>query len=134
MMWCRATSKSPRTPINTWSAWRSPTKSGSRTAISTTTDLSTGQRKRLALVNAWLEERPVLVFDEWAADQDPTFRRIFYTELLPDLKRLGKTIIVISHDDRYFDAADQLVRMEAGRVRVEADAVALIGTGTQARQ
>ena len=90
----------------------------------TTTDLSTGQRKRLALVNAWLEERPVLVFDEWAADQDPTFRRIFYAELLPDLKRLGKTIIVISHDDRYFDAADQLVRMEAGRVRVEADAVA----------
>ncbi|MDD0977471.1 cyclic peptide export ABC transporter [Pseudomonas fontis] len=82
----------------------------------TTTDLSTGQRKRLALVNAWLEKRPVLVFDEWAADQDPTFRRIFYTELLPDLKRLGKTIIVISHDDRYFDLADQLVRMEAGRV------------------
>ena len=85
----------------------------------TTTDLSTGQRKRLALVNAWLEERPVLVFDEWAADQDPTFRRIFYTELLPDLKRLGKTIIVISHDDRYFDVADQLVRMEAGKVKSE---------------
>jgi len=82
----------------------------------TTTDLSTGQRKRLALINAWLEERPVLVFDEWAADQDPTFRRIFYTELLPDLKRLGKTIIVISHDDRYFDVADQLVRMNAGKV------------------
>jgi putative ATP-binding cassette transporter len=85
----------------------------------TTTDLSTGQRKRLALINAWLEERPVLVFDEWAADQDPTFRRIFYTELLPDLKRLGKTIIVISHDDRYFDVADQLVRMESGRVVTE---------------
>lgn len=81
-----------------------------------TTDLSTGQRKRLALLNAWLEERPVLVFDEWAADQDPVFRRIFYTELLPELKYLGKTIIVISHDDRYFDVADQLVRMEGGRV------------------
>ena len=84
--------------------------------VFSTTDLSTGQRKRLALVNAWLEERPVLVFDEWAADQDPAFRRIFYTELLPDLKRLGKTIIVISHDDRYFDIADQLVRLRAGRV------------------
>ncbi|HWD31306.1 MAG TPA: cyclic peptide export ABC transporter [Pseudomonas sp.] len=82
----------------------------------TTTDLSTGQRKRLALVSAWLDERPVLVFDEWAADQDPAFRRVFYTELLPDLKRLGKTIIVISHDDRYFDIADHLVRMQAGQV------------------
>ncbi|MCI8212144.1 cyclic peptide transporter [Pseudomonas sp. S25] len=89
----------------------------------TTTDLSTGQRKRLALVSAWLEERPVLVFDEWAADQDPTFRRIFYTELLPDLKRLGKTIIVISHDDRYFDVADQIVRMRAGNVVAEAQSV-----------
>ena len=89
----------------------------------TTTDLSTGQRKRLALVNAWLDERPVLVFDEWAADQDPAFRRVFYTELLPDLKRLGKTIIVISHDDRYFDIADHLVRLQAGRV-VEENAFA----------
>ena len=82
----------------------------------TTTDLSTGQRKRLALMNAWLEERPVLVFDEWAADQDPTFRHIFYTELLPDLKRIGKTIIVISHDDRYFGMADHLVRLREGKI------------------
>jgi putative ATP-binding cassette transporter len=81
-----------------------------------TLDLSTGQRKRLALLQAWTEHRPVLVFDEWAADQDPTFRRIFYTELLPDLQRLGKTIVVISHDDRYFDAADTLLRIENGRL------------------
>jgi len=81
-----------------------------------TVDLSTGQRKRLALVQAWVERRPVLVFDEWAADQDPTFRRIFYTELLPDLKRQGKTIIVISHDDRYFHMADRIVRLAAGRI------------------
>ncbi len=87
-----------------------------RDGVFSTTDLSTGQRKRLALVSAWLEERPVLVFDEWAADQDPTFRRIFYTELLPDLKRLGKTIIVISHDDRYFDMADHLVRLHRGKI------------------
>ncbi|WP_297844412.1 cyclic peptide export ABC transporter [Pseudomonas sp.] len=80
-----------------------------------TTDLSTGQRKRLALLQAWTEGRPVLVFDEWAADQDPTFRGIFYSELLPSLKALGKTIIVISHDDRYFDCADQLVRLAAGQ-------------------
>lgn len=81
-----------------------------------TTDLSTGQRKRLALVQAWLEKRPVLVFDEWAADQDPEFRRIFYTELLPELRAQGKTLIVISHDDRYFDVADRLLRMSAGQI------------------
>jgi len=81
-----------------------------------TTDLSTGQRKRLALVQVYLEGRPIIVFDEWAAEQDPTFRRLFYEELLPDLKRQGHTLIVISHDDRYFGAADRVLRMEGGRI------------------
>jgi putative ATP-binding cassette transporter len=81
-----------------------------------TTDLSTGQRKRLALVHAYLEQRPIMMFDEWAADQDPTFRRVFYTELLPDLKRQGKTVIVVSHDDRYFGVADRIIRLQDGRI------------------
>ncbi|WP_042338947.1 cyclic peptide export ABC transporter [Paraburkholderia ferrariae] len=81
-----------------------------------TVDLSTGQRKRLALIHAMLEQRPVMMFDEWAADQDPTFRRVFYTEFLPELKRQGKTLIVVSHDDRYFDVADKVVRLENGKI------------------
>ncbi|MGC4088944.1 MAG: cyclic peptide export ABC transporter [Polyangiaceae bacterium] len=78
--------------------------------------LSQGQRKRLALVAAYLEERPVLVFDEWAADQDPTFKEVFYKELLPELKAQGKCVLVITHDDRYFGLADRIVRMESGRI------------------
>jgi putative pyoverdin transport system ATP-binding/permease protein len=81
-----------------------------------TVDLSAGQRKRLALIQVYLEGRPVLIFDEWAAEQDPTFRRIFYTELLPELKRQGKTLIVISHDDRYYDVADHRIALQFGRV------------------
>nr|WP_242589536.1 cyclic peptide export ABC transporter [Corallococcus macrosporus] len=85
-----------------------------------TTELSTGQRKRLALLAAYLEDRPVYLFDEWAADQDPLFKEIFYRELLPDLKAAGKTVVVISHDDRYFDVADRLVRLESGAILPEA--------------
>lgn len=85
----------------------------------TVTDLSTGQRKRLALIQAYLERRPILVLDEWAADQDPTFRRVFYDEILPELKRVGMTLIVVSHDDRYFARADRLIRVEEGRIRVD---------------
>ena len=81
-----------------------------------TVDLSTGQRKRLALVHAYLEGRPVLVFDEWAADQDPTFRHLFYTELLPELRAKGHLLVVISHDDRYFHLADRVITMKAGRI------------------
>ncbi|MCI5116129.1 MAG: ATP-binding cassette domain-containing protein [Candidatus Electrothrix sp. AX1] len=82
----------------------------------TVQDLSTGQRKRLALIIAMLEDRPIFVFDEWAADQDPYFRRYFYEDILPSLKKQGKAIIAVSHDDRYFHLADKVVRMDYGRI------------------
>jgi ABC-type bacteriocin/lantibiotic exporter with double-glycine peptidase domain len=81
-----------------------------------TLDLSGGQRKRLALLVSFLEDRPIFVFDEWAADQDPLFRRKFYEELLPMLKERGKTIIAVTHDDRYFEVADRLLVMREGRL------------------
>ena len=74
-----------------------------------TTELSRGQRKRLALLTAYLEDRPVYIFDEWAADQDPTFKEIFYLQLLPELQARGKTTIVISHDDKYYYVADRVI-------------------------
>ncbi len=80
----------------------------------TTLNLSTGQRKRLALVSAYLEDRPIYLFDEWAADQDPVFKRVFYTELLPELKSRGKTVIVITHDDAYFSYADRILKLQDG--------------------
>lgn len=79
--------------------------------------LSTGQRKRIAMVVALLEDRPICVFDEWAADQDVQFRRYFYEELLPSLRRAGKLVLVVSHDDRYFHCADRVVTMEYGKIR-----------------
>ncbi len=82
----------------------------------TTTDLSTGQRKRLALVGALLEKRPILVLDEWAADQDPMFRRKFYREVVPLIKKRGQTLIAITHDSRFFDAADNQLHMEDGQI------------------
>ncbi|MFC7556724.1 ATP-binding cassette domain-containing protein [Pseudoroseomonas wenyumeiae] len=78
--------------------------------------MSTGQRKRLALALALAEERPVLVLDEWAADQDPQSREAFYRVLLPRLRAEGKAVIAITHDDRYFDAADRRYHMEDGRM------------------
>ena len=79
-----------------------------------TLELSTAQQKRLALVVALSEEKPVYVFDEWAAEQDPAFRRYFYEELLPWLKEQGKTVVAVSHDDRYFHHADRRIHLEHG--------------------
>jgi putative ATP-binding cassette transporter len=79
-----------------------------------TVDLSQGQRKRLALLTAYLEDRPIYVFDEWAADQDPIFKEVFYHQILPQLKARKKTVLVISHDDRYYHVADRLIRLERG--------------------
>ena len=82
----------------------------------THTDLSTGQRKRLAFLAAVLEGRPICIFDEVASDQDPDFRRLFYEDILPSLKAQGRTVIVVSHDDAYFHVADRILRLDAGAI------------------
>jgi putative ATP-binding cassette transporter len=78
--------------------------------------LSQGQKKRLALLTAYLEGRSIYLFDEWAADQDPNFREFFYREVIPGLKARGKTVIVVTHDERYFHLADRLIKLEFGRL------------------
>jgi putative pyoverdin transport system ATP-binding/permease protein len=78
-------------------------------------DLSAGQKKRLALIVSMLEDKPIYVFDEWAADQDPSFRKFFYEELLEQFKSRGKTVIAATHDDRYFHVADRIIKMEMGQ-------------------
>ncbi|MGY4689624.1 cyclic peptide export ABC transporter [Salibacterium sp. K-3] len=86
-----------------------------------TTALSQGQRKRLALLNAYLEDRAFYVFDEWAADQDPHFKDIFYSKLLPDLKKRGKTVLVISHDDKYYHMAERMIKVDYGKIVSDTD-------------
>ena len=84
-----------------------------------TTDLSQGQRRRLALLGACLEDRPIFVLDEWAANQDPSFKQFFYGKLLPELRAEGKALLVISHDEGHFDVADRVVRLQDGRLLEE---------------
>src|SRR6185312_4028579 len=84
--------------------------------VLSTTAVSQGQRKRLALLTAYLEDRSFYLFDEWAADQDPLFKDVFYTQLLPELKARGKTVLVISHDDKYFYVADRIIKLDYGKL------------------
>ncbi len=81
-----------------------------------TTALSQGQRKRLAFMVSCLEQRPIVLFDEWAADQDPSNKDMFYRELLPALRRAGKAVVVVTHDDRYFELGDRCLKLEFGRL------------------
>lgn len=85
----------------------------------TTTDLSAGQRKRLALIASLMEEKPILVLDEWAADQDPNFKRKFYTKIIPILVKEGLTIVAVTHDDNYYQYASKLYKMEDGKLNEE---------------
>jgi putative ATP-binding cassette transporter len=80
------------------------------------TNLSTGQRKRLAFIAAILEDKPILILDEFAADQDPQFRQFFYEELLLELRDEGRTIIAVTHDDHYFHVADRVLKMDNGKL------------------
>lgn len=87
--------------------------------VLSTVALSQGQRKRLALLTAYLEDRPFYLFDEWASDQDPLFKQVFYEQLLPELKSRGKTVLVITHDDKYFHLADRLLKLDYGKLVYE---------------
>ena len=91
-------------------------KVNSRDGVLSAIDLSQGQRKRLALVSSYLEDTQICIYDEWAADQDPYFRNMFYTKLLPELKAKGKTLIVITHDDAYYKYCDRFIKFDAGKV------------------
>ncbi|MEQ8905496.1 cyclic peptide export ABC transporter [Ekhidna sp.] len=82
----------------------------------TTKNLSEGQKKRLALIISILENKDIYLFDEWAANQDPLFKDIFYTQILPFIQKMGKTQIVITHDDRYFDLADRVIKLRDGKI------------------
>ncbi|MDE3084497.1 MAG: ATP-binding cassette domain-containing protein, partial [Verrucomicrobiota bacterium] len=90
-----------------------------RDGVLSTTDLSQGQRKRLALLTAYLEDRPIYLFDEWASDQDPVFKEVFYTQLLPELKAKNKAVVVITHDDRFFHLADRVLKLDYGQIVTE---------------
>ena len=87
--------------------------------VLSTTKLSHGQRKRLALLTAYLEDRPIYIFDEWASGQDPIFKEIFYLKLLPELKARGKTVLVVSHDDKYYSVADRIIKLENGKIEYD---------------
>ena len=80
------------------------------------TQLSQGQKKRLAMILALMEDRPIMVLDEWAAEQDPYFRQEFYQQILPRIKSMGKTLLVITHDDKYFHTADRILTFEYGQI------------------
>lgn len=105
---------------NVVNEWLAELGLGHKTRYSTTgystTELSTGQRKRLALLESVLKGRPICVFDELAADQDPEFRRRLYEELLPQLSASGRTLVIVSHDEQYFHTADRLVEMRDGQL------------------
>ncbi|MET3498352.1 cyclic peptide export ABC transporter [Variovorax boronicumulans] len=96
-----------------------------RDGVLSSIDLSQGQRKRLAFLQSCLDDRDILILDEITADQDRGFREKFYLELLPQLKRRGKTLIVVTHDDRYWHCADRIVTLDCGRLHEAPDAAHL---------
>lgn len=79
-------------------------------------ELSKGQQKRISMIYALMENKDILVLDEWAADQDPAFKAYFYNEFLPELRLRGKTVILVTHDDNYYKFADRIIKFTSGEV------------------
>lgn len=84
--------------------------------VLTKTDLSNGQKGRISLLRLLLENKRIYFFDEWAANQDIYFKEKFYTEIVPGLKAAGKTVILISHDDKFYNIADRIITIKNGKL------------------
>ena len=78
--------------------------------------LSKGQKKRMALIYALLEDKEIFIFDEWAAEQDPVFRSYFYNVIIPELRSMGKTVVAVTHDDAYFHCAERIIKFDYGKI------------------
>ena len=84
------------------------------------------------MLTAYLEDRPIYIFDEWTSDQDPLFKEVFYHQILPELKSRGKTVIVVTHDDHYYQVADRIIKLDRGQVEYDrpgAASAALVSVG-----
>ncbi len=86
-----------------------------RSSVDGSAPMSSGERRRIALLRAVVEDRPFLVLDEWAVDQDPEYKDFFYQAFLPRMRAARKLIVVISDDERYFHIADRLLWLERGK-------------------
>jgi putative ATP-binding cassette transporter len=83
-------------------------------------DLSAGQRRRLALAIALLEDRNVMILDEFVADQDPEQREYFFGTLLPWLKSRGKTLVISTHDLHWLPYCDRVLTFQNGKITEQA--------------
>lgn len=85
-------------------------------------ELSGGQRQRVGVARALAADPPVLLMDEPFGAVDPVARAQLQAEIGAILKRLRKTVLLVTHDiDEAMAMGDRVALMRAGRI-VQADA------------
>ena len=78
--------------------------------------LSGGQEQRVAIARALVADPPLLVADEPTGDLDRESAIAILALLRRLVAELGKTIVMVTHDQRAADAADRVLHLEKGRL------------------
>ena len=83
--------------------------------------LSGGQQQRVALGRAIVAEAPILLLDEPLSNLDAQLRAEMRQELVSLQRRLGLTMVCVTHDQsEAMSMADEVVVMRAGRIEQQA--------------
>lgn len=78
-------------------------------------ELSGGQQQRVAIARAFASNAPLILADEPCGNLDSKAGAVIM-EMLHQMNRLGKTVVLITHDERAARTADREVRISDGRI------------------
>jgi len=94
-----------------------------------TTELSGGERRRVAIARAIIQRPQVLIADEFLAELDPITSAAIVTVLQRLREETGMTILCVEHDlHAAASAADRVVVLASGRKLREVSAEELVGS------
>lgn len=80
-------------------------------------ELSGGQQQRVGIARALMEDPPVLLMDEPFGALDPITRQSMHEEFLELNQKIGKTILMVTHDlSEAFKLADEVMLMKKGEI------------------
>ncbi len=90
--------------------------------------LSAGQRQRIALARAFLQDAPLLLLDEPAAHLDPLTARV----IIDTIERLmaGRTVLLITHGQGWLGGAERTITLDQGRLVLAAGCFGTVPGGT----
>jgi hemin transport system ATP-binding protein len=79
-------------------------------------ELSTGQKQRIAVARALMNDPKLILGDEPTASLDHASSMLVINLIKKHVLHNGASALIVTHDERIFEFADRVIRLEDGQV------------------